>query len=70
MTKKADLNKMCPIAANVNIGNFLEAVRDALEEIQLASQLSDFAAFKAALDATATTLTALTAASGTYDLDT
>lgn len=70
MSAKDEYNRMCPSsAATVKLGTFLEAVRDALEEIQTASQLTDFAAFKAALDATAETLTALTEDEGDYDLD-
>lgn len=69
MSAKTRLNNMCPAAKNINLGSMLEAIRDALEEIQTASQLADFAAFKAALDDTATNLTAVTADEGTYDLD-
>ena len=74
-TAKENLNVGCRVCApsdsssTLLLGSLLEAFRDALEEIQVASQLTDFAAFKAALDATATNLTAVTAASGLWDLD-
>lgn len=67
MTKQTDLNKICPICAQVPIGDMLETIRDALVEIQAGSQLTDFAAMKAALDATAVALTSL-ADDGDYDL--
>lgn len=67
MTKQANLNKMCPISKQVPLGDMLETIRDALVELQAASQETDFAAFKDAADATATALTSL-ADSGTYDL--
>ena len=56
MTKQADLNVMCPISKQVPLGDMLETIRDALVELQAASQLTDFAAFKAAADATAEAL--------------
>ena len=67
MSKETVLNKMCPAAADVPLGSMLEALRDAFVEIQAASQLTDFAAFKAAMDATAEALTAL-ADDGIWDL--
>ncbi len=67
MSKQTTLNRICPGAAAVPLGSMLEALRDALVELQAASQLSDFNAFKAAMDATATALTAL-ADDGIWDL--
>ncbi len=68
MSKETTLNtQMCPAASAVPLGSMMEALRDAFVELQAASQLSDFAAFKAAMDATATALTAL-ADDGIWDL--
>jgi len=67
VTAQADLNTMCPISKNAVLGDMLETIRDALVELSTASQLTDFAAFKAAADATAEALTSL-ADAGTYDL--
>ena len=67
MSKQDTLNKICPGCAAVPLGDMLETIRDALVEIQAASQLSDFSAFKADMDATAAALTSL-ADAGIFDL--
>jgi hypothetical protein len=74
-TAKARINAACralgnPAESNADtkIGDMLEVMRAAFTEIQAASQLSDFAAFKAAMDSTATNLTLL-ADDGDYDLN-
>ncbi len=67
MTKEATLNRICPGCSSMSLGSHLEQIRGALVEIQAATQLTDFAAFKAAMDATAVKLTSL-ADAGVYDL--
>ena len=67
MSKETVLNKICPGCADMSMGSHLEQIRGALVEIQAATQLTDFAAMKAALDATAVKLTSL-ADDGDYDL--
>lgn len=68
MTKQTDLNKICPIAAEVLLGNMLEVIRDALVEIQAATQTSNFGTFKTAMASGAATSLALLADDGIYDL--
>ena len=68
MTKKADLNKMCPICANNNIGYMLEALRDAINLI--CSNLdTDNGTIGADYVTNCITATGL-ADAGSYDLDT
>ncbi len=75
-TAKERINAACPALGNptsggnadTKIGDMLEVIRAACTEIQAASQLTDFAAFKAAMDATAANLTLL-ADDGDYDLN-
>ena len=73
-TAKENLNLGCRVTrpSDTNVltilGDMLETMRAAFVELQAASQLSDFAAFKAAMDATAANLTLL-ADDGNYDLE-
>ena len=73
-TAKENLNSVCRVTkpSDTNVltilGDMLETIRAACVEIQAASQLTDFAAFKAAMDATAANLTLL-ADDGNYDLN-
>jgi len=68
MTKKVDLNSMCPIAANALVGSMLEALRDAVNLI-CSNIDTDNGTIGADYVTNCITATGL-ADAGTYDLDT
>lgn len=66
MSKKTRLNKMCPTAADVNVGTMLDKLRDAVNTI--CSMLDDDSVGGADYVDSVTTALGL-ADSGDYDLD-
>ena len=68
MTKKADLDVMCPACANASVGSMLEALRDAI--VAICTNI-DADSGTIGTDYVANCVTAFDLAdSGSYDLDT